>query len=103
MAIAKKQDDEIGREQHRLDGEIELIDQKIAKEEQRLFSGRRVQPKELSGLQAEVASLKKRKEGLEDQDLEVMEQKEIVGRDAGAADRRARASSRKRRPNSTRR
>jgi predicted nucleic acid-binding Zn-ribbon protein len=75
-AIAKKQDDEIGREQHRLEGEIELIDQKIAKEEQRLFSGAVSNPKELAGLQAEVASLKKRKSGLEDEDLEVMEQKE---------------------------
>jgi uncharacterized protein len=76
MAIAKKQDDEIGREQHRLEGEIELIDQKIAKEEQRLFSGAVSNPKELGALQAEVASLKKRKSDLEDQDLEVMEQKE---------------------------
>jgi hypothetical protein len=76
LAIAKKQDDEIGREQHRLDGEIELIDEKIAKEEQRLFSGAVSNPKELGALQAEVASLKKRKSGLEDEDLEVMEQKE---------------------------
>jgi len=76
LAIAKKQDDEIGREQHRLDGEIELIEEKIAKEEQRLFSGAVSNPKELGALQAEVASLKKRKSGLEDEDLEVMEQKE---------------------------
>jgi uncharacterized protein len=76
ISIAKKQDDEIGREQNRLEGEIELVDQKIAKEEQRLFSGGVSNPKELSSLQAEVASLKKRKSGLEDQDLEVMEQKE---------------------------
>ena len=76
LAIAKKQDDEIGREQHRLDGEVELIDQKIAKEEQRLFSGAVSNPKELGSLQQEIESLKKRKAGLEDEDLEVMEQKE---------------------------
>ncbi|MGH2755279.1 MAG: zinc ribbon domain-containing protein [Actinomycetota bacterium] len=76
LEIAKKQDEEIGREQHRLEGEIELVDQKIAKEEQRLFSGGVSNPKELGNLQAEVASLKKRKSDLEDQDLEVMEQRE---------------------------
>src|SRR5918999_3416518 len=39
IEIASKQSDEINREHSRLEGEIELSDQKIAREEQRLFSG----------------------------------------------------------------
>ncbi|HET7482851.1 MAG TPA: C4-type zinc ribbon domain-containing protein [Actinomycetota bacterium] len=74
--IATRQADEIGREYGRLEGEIELIDQKIGREEQRMYAGTVSNPKELSALQAEVASLKTKKSGLEDGLLEVMEQRE---------------------------
>jgi uncharacterized protein len=76
LAIASKQFDEVNREQNRLEGEIELLDQKTAKEEQRMFSGTVSNPKELAALQAEVASLKKRKGDLEDALIEVMDQRE---------------------------
>jgi predicted nucleic acid-binding Zn-ribbon protein len=76
LAIANKKNDEIGREQARLEGEIDLLEQKIGREEQRLFSGAVSNPKELGSLQAEVASLKRKKSSLEDELLEVMEQKE---------------------------
>lgn len=76
LEIATKQDDEIGREHSRLEGEIDLLDQKIGREEQRMFAGTVSNPKELSSLQAEVESLKRKKGGLEDQLLEVMEQRE---------------------------
>lgn len=79
MAIAAKQDAEAGREQHRLEGEIELIEQQAAKEDQRLLSGSVSNPKELSALQAKVAELKKRKSTLEDELIEVMETKEGTG------------------------
>lgn len=74
--IAAKQGDEIGREYSRLEGEIDLLDKKIAREEERMYAGQVSNPKELSSLQAEVASLKKKKGGLEDELLEVMEQRE---------------------------
>jgi uncharacterized protein len=74
--IARKQLDEITREHHRLEGEIGLGDQKIQKEEQRLFSGAVSNPKELGALQAEVAMLKRKRAELEDQLLEVMLQKD---------------------------
>jgi predicted nucleic acid-binding Zn-ribbon protein len=74
--IARKQLDEITREHHRLEGEIGIGDQKIQREEQRLFSGAVSNPKELGALQAEVAMLKRRKAELEDQLLEVMVQKD---------------------------
>lgn len=76
LEIATKQDEEVAREHAKLEGEIELIDQKIGREEQRMFAGTVSNPKELSSLQAEVESLKRRKGGLEDQLLEVMEQRE---------------------------
>ena len=74
--IARKQLDEITREHHRLEGEIGIADQKIQKEEQRLFSGAVSNPKELGSLQAEVAMLKRKKGDLEDQLLEVMLQRD---------------------------
>ncbi|HYI45674.1 MAG TPA: C4-type zinc ribbon domain-containing protein [Actinomycetota bacterium] len=76
LEIAGKQRDEIAREVARVEGEIELVDQKIQREEQRMYSGQVSNPKELSALQAEVEMLKKKKAGLEDQELEAM-----VGRD----------------------
>ena len=72
LDIARKQLEEITREQNRLEGEIELLGQKIGREEGRLFSGAVSNPKELSALQEEVASLKRRSGALEDELLEVM-------------------------------
>ena len=74
--IAGKQLEEITREHQRLEGETGILDQKISREEQRLFSGGVSNPKELSALQAEVAMLKRKKSDLEDGLLEVMVQKD---------------------------
>ena len=72
LAIARKQHEEVSREVARLEGESGLLDQKISREEQRMFSGGVSNPKELSALQAEVESLKRKKSGLEDELLEAM-------------------------------
>ncbi len=74
--IAEKQAGEAAREQDRLEGEIQIIDQKIGKEEQRLYSGAVSNPKELGALQAEVAMLKRQRGDLEDSLLEAMVQRE---------------------------
>jgi predicted nucleic acid-binding Zn-ribbon protein len=74
--IAEKQLAEVAREQSRLEGEIELLDEKIGREEQRMFSGAVANPKELSSLQAEVEMLKRKRGELEDGLLEVMVQKD---------------------------
>jgi predicted nucleic acid-binding Zn-ribbon protein len=76
LAIATKRNEEINREYSRFEGEIELVEQKIKREEERMFSGNVSNPKELGSLQAEVASLRKKQAGLEDELLEVMEQRE---------------------------
>jgi uncharacterized protein len=78
LQIAQKQSDEIAREQSKLEGEIELLDQKSAREEQRMMSGKVANPKELAALQAEIESLKKRRSSLEDDLLEVMVQNETA-------------------------
>src|SRR5680860_283909 len=52
LAMAIKQRDEAGREQSKIEGEIELLDQKIAKEETRMYGGGVSNPKELGALQA---------------------------------------------------
>jgi predicted nucleic acid-binding Zn-ribbon protein len=68
--------DEIAAEQRKLDGDIEIVETKIKKDEGRLNSGEFTNPKELTDLQSEVDSLKRRKSSLEDQDIEVMERRE---------------------------
>ena len=76
LEIAQKQNDEVAREQDKLEGEIGIIDAKIAREEQRLFGGAVSNPKELGALQAEVAMLKRKRAEAEDSLLEVMVQRE---------------------------
>ena len=76
LEIARKQNDEVAREQSRLEGDIGSIDSKAAREEQRMMSGKVANPKELSALQAEIESLKRRRSGVEDQLLDVMVQRE---------------------------
>lgn len=97
LEIATKQDDEIARDHARLEGEIELLEQKITREEQRMFAGTVSNPKELSALQAEVESLKRKKSGLEDELLEIMESREsssaTVARISSERDRAAAEAS----------
>ncbi len=68
--------DDVAARQKKLEGDIDLISQKIAAEEERLYSGSINSPKELSALQAELESLRRRKSTLEDSDLEIMEERE---------------------------
>ncbi len=72
LSIARKQHDELAREQSRLEGEIELLEQKVGREEGRMYSGAIANPKELGALQAEVEMLKKKRATLEDALLEAM-------------------------------
>jgi uncharacterized protein len=78
VAIAQKQHDEVVREQNRLEADIESVTSKVAREEQRLFSGGVSNPKELSSLQAEIEMLKRRSATLEDELLEAMVQRDGV-------------------------
>lgn len=81
--------EESGKKQKRLEAEVQGVDEKLAREEEKLFGGRVTNPKELRGLQAEVRSLKRKKDELETELLEEMErQDEIRSRVEGLRARR---------------
>lgn len=72
--------DDSASRQRKLDGEIESLSAKIAAEEAKLFAGKVNNPKELAALQSEIEYLKNRRGAVEDEDLEVMEEREEVER-----------------------
>jgi uncharacterized protein len=87
-AALKEQLDEIARDQSRLEGDVTMIDDKIKHESERLYGGDITSPKELASIQAELDALRRRKNHLEDQDLEVMERREGVEKELGNLDGR---------------
>ena len=68
--------DELAREQSRLEDEVESMASKAAEVERKLYSGSVSAPRELQAMQADVESIKRHKSAVEDQLLEVMEQRE---------------------------
>ena len=78
LAAEQKHLEELRRQQHSLEWEIEDIGGKLAAAEETLYSGRIKNPKELANLQHEVDGLKARCSRLEDKALEVMEQAELT-------------------------
>jgi uncharacterized protein len=66
------------RDQVRLEDEIDMVTRKARNEEERAASGKVTSPKELTAIQEEVASLKRRQVALEDDLLERMEQRETL-------------------------
>lgn len=93
VGIATDQRSDVAREQSRLDGEIELLDKKIAREEKRLFSGSVANPKELASLQAEVKMLRDRRSHLEDALLEVMVRRDEIEETLGKLEEERAGSS----------
>jgi uncharacterized protein len=80
VVVAARHRDDIARVQDRLEQEISVLEQKLQREQQRMYSGQVGNPKELSNLQAEVEMLTRRRGGLEDELLESM-----VARDASVS------------------
>ena len=68
----------LARDQGRFEGEVAMLDEKIAHEQSRLYSGEISSPKELSNIQAELDALRRRKNHVEDQLIELMEQRESL-------------------------
>jgi predicted nucleic acid-binding Zn-ribbon protein len=73
LAEAEAELEELEHRQHKLDGELDLLSEKIEKEESRMMSGTIMNPKELSAIQAEIFSLRKKRDEMETEDLEEME------------------------------
>jgi len=73
----QQQLEELGRQQHSVEWEIEDLVGKLTTAEEKLYSGRIKDPKELTNLQHEVDGLRARRNHLEDKALEMMEQVEL--------------------------
>jgi hypothetical protein len=75
---AETEDSDLGREQDRVDADVEVVRGRMQRDQQRLDAGQVGSPRELGNLQSEIASLHKRQSDLEDAELEVMEQREAI-------------------------
>lgn len=73
LAARQSELDEIEHKQNKLDGELVLLSQKIEKEESRMMSGTIMNSKELQAIQAEIFSLRRKRDEMETEDLEEME------------------------------
>ena len=78
LASQSQRLEELKRQQHSLEWEIDDIGTKLATLEEELYSGQIKNPKELANLQHEASGLKVRRGELEDKTLEIMEQVETV-------------------------
>jgi hypothetical protein len=72
------EDSDLGREQARVDADVELVRSRMTRDQQRLDTGAVNSPRELENLASEVQSLHRRQSDLEDAELEVMERREVV-------------------------
>jgi predicted nucleic acid-binding Zn-ribbon protein len=68
---------DLGREVKRMESDVETVRAREEKDQKLLDSGA-VSPKEMTNLQHELASLKRRQSDLEDQELELMERLEVA-------------------------
>jgi uncharacterized protein len=75
---AETEDSDLGREQARVDADVEMVRSRMERDQKRLDTGQVGSPRELENLQSEIASLHKRQSDLEDAELEVMEQRETI-------------------------
>jgi predicted nucleic acid-binding Zn-ribbon protein len=87
---AQTRANDVADEQRRLENEVDTVRARASRDEQRLQGGG-LPGKELEGLQHELVTLARRQSSLEDQLLEVMEERELV--DANVADLDGRRSA----------
>jgi len=69
--------EELKRQQHSAEWELESLQSKITTTNEKLYSGRISNPKELTDIQHEADGLKARHDQLEDKTLEIMSQVEL--------------------------
>ena len=74
LSAAQKHIEELAKQQKSTEWEIEDLTVKIKAIEKKLYDGKIFNPKELGSLQTEAEDFKKRRSGLEDRALELMEQ-----------------------------
>ena len=81
MAEAAERAGEIGRRQRKLEDDLASTESRIAEIEKRMYSGVVSVPRELQAMQADVASLRRRRSDLEEEVLGVMTEAEPVDAD----------------------
>jgi predicted nucleic acid-binding Zn-ribbon protein len=73
-------------EERRIDDEAQAVGERAADVDQRMYSGTVTSPRELQAMQADVEMLRRRRSDLEDEELEVMEQREALDTELAALD-----------------
>jgi len=70
--------EDLSHQQHSAEWEIDDLTTKLTATEQKLYSGKITNPKELANFQREVSELRARRTQLEDKALEIMDQVELT-------------------------
>ena len=78
--------EELKRQQHSLEWEIDDLSSKLTPNEEELYSGRIRNSKELTNLQHEIDILKAKRAQLEDKALEIMDQVELATKSVATID-----------------
>lgn len=86
LNLAQQRLEELKRQQHSVEWEIDGITSKLTTTEKELYSGKIGNPKELANLQQEIDGLKARRNQIEEKALETMEQVELATRSAATLD-----------------
>lgn len=84
LSSIEQQLEELKKQQHKVEWEVDDVGAKVKSVEDELYSGRIRNPKELTNLQAEAEALKARRTQSEDRALELMEQVEKATAEAAA-------------------
>lgn len=85
LASEQQRLDELRRQQHAAEWEVDDILSKIAAAEKQLYGGKITNPKELSSLQHEVSTMKAKSDQLENKALEIIDQVEAAEESVAAA------------------
>lgn len=78
LRLEQERLEELRRQQHSTEWEIDDLVNKLATEEEKLYGGSIKNPKELTSLQHEVEGMKARRDQLESKVLEIMSQVELA-------------------------
>jgi predicted nucleic acid-binding Zn-ribbon protein len=78
LVAAETEQSDVSRELSKAEGDVDQVRTRAVRDQQRLDAGQVSSPKELEGLQHEIATLGRRQSDLEDVVLEIMERLEAV-------------------------
>lgn len=91
LAAEQQRFEELRKRQRTAEQEIDDLAGKLAKTEEKLYSGRIRNPKELSNLQHEVETMKAQRDQFESRVLEIMEEAEQAAKNSDTAENKFKA------------